>query len=267
MLRGVYVPASLEETYDVRVACLAKAARPHTVFVDRTAAWLWGVDAYRPAERVGAVPLDAFVIRGHTRVRRPGVHGGQRELSRQDWVGVRGVRVTTPLRTAVDLACGLSRYEALAAVDALIHQHGLVRDDLQRLLPRFRGRRGVVQAREIVSVCDPRSESQGESFTRLALLDDGLPYPAIQLWVLDEHGRRRYRLDHAYEEARVAVEYDGEQHHSSAADRARDARRRTWLSERGWTVVVVTKDDLAQARREVWLGKVRSALRAHLRAA
>jgi hypothetical protein len=49
-------------------------------------------------------------------------------------------------------------------------------------------------------------------------------------------------LDLGWPEYRVAVEYDGQEHHSSPSDRARDAVRRARLAELGWHVITVRRD-------------------------
>ncbi|MEV4072683.1 DUF559 domain-containing protein [Nonomuraea fuscirosea] len=43
-------------------------------------------------------------------------------------------------------------------------------------------------------------------------------------------------------EFKVAVEYDGQQHHTSAADQQRDADRREELRRHGWRVIAVRRD-------------------------
>ncbi len=263
-VRGVYVPATLPDTLGVRAMSLAKVAAPHVVVVDRTAAWLWGVSAYTLAEESGAVPIEAFSLRGRNRVRRPGVNGGARDLRPSDWVETGGVRVTTPVRTALDLACSLGRLPAVATVDALMRAQGLVREDLYAMLPRYRGRRGVIQAREVAALVDPRAESHGESFARVVVVDEGFPPPELQVWVYDERGRPIFRLDHAYEELKIAVEYDGEQHHTSPEDRKRDAGRRAWLRANGWIVIVLTKSDLAVHNRARWVEELSEARRERL---
>ena len=63
---------------------------------------------------------------------------------------------------------------------------------------------------------DGRSESSGESWTRLEINDHHLPEPTPQFWVVID-GVPTYRLDLAYPRARIAIEYDGVQHHSSPA--------------------------------------------------
>jgi very-short-patch-repair endonuclease len=89
--------------------------------------------------------------------------------------------------------------------------------------------------------------------------DFGLPEPAVQHWV-EVDGIPTYRLDHAYPLARIAVEYDGREHHSSLTDRARDERRRAWLVAHGWTVIVVRASDFAPDADDGWLYAVRDAL-------
>lgn len=258
-LRGAYLSTAVPDTLDNRARCLAKVAGRHVVVVDRTAAWIWGVDSFHLNDQSGAVPIDAFSLRGRPRVRRGGVHGGTRTLVRQDFVRVEEVHVTSPVRTALDLACGLSRYEAVAVLDALMRVQGLTRQDLLLQLPRFRGRRGVIQAREVVQLVDPRAESQGESFTRVVIIDEGFPTPDLQVWAYDEHGNPVYRLDHAYEELKIAVEYDGEEHHTSDDDRRHDEERRAWLRANGWIIIVVTKRDLAVHSRIAWIETLREA--------
>jgi hypothetical protein len=104
VLTDAYVRADVPDSLELRASAAGLVLRPHAVMVDRTAAWLWGVDTFDPAE-VGTVPpLEVFVLRGHKRVRRSEAHGGARDLHAGDIVEMDGVRVTVPLRTAVDLA-------------------------------------------------------------------------------------------------------------------------------------------------------------------
>ena len=169
------------------------------------------------------------------------------------------MKVTTPLRTAMDLGCKLSRREALAAMDALARAYGLTRADMVRLLPRYFRRRGVVQLRGLIPLVDGRSESSGESWTRLEIDDHGLPAPTPQHWV-NVDGVPTYRLDLAYPHARIAVEYDGEEFHSSPEARERDRIRRQWLRDQGWTVIVVDKTSFTDEAIRVWIGQLREAL-------
>ena len=155
--------------------------------------------------------------------------GGSRDLLECDVMEVGGVRVTTPARTAVDLACKLSARDGLAALDAFMREFGITRRDLRRLLVRYFRRRGVRQARPLVAMADARSESSGESWTRYEILTHGLPAPEPQHWI-EIDGVPTFRLDLAYARHRIAVEYDGQEFHSRDADRQHDSRRRNEFS-------------------------------------
>ncbi|CAA9348269.1 MAG: hypothetical protein AVDCRST_MAG24-1657 [uncultured Nocardioidaceae bacterium] len=259
VLLNAYVRSDVPDSVELRARCLALVCGPHAVVVDRTAAWLWGIDLREVWNDPAPPVLDVFVRRGRKRVLRPEALGGERDLADQDVCQVAGTWVTTPVRTCIDLACRLSRYEAIVALDAFMREHGLTHQQLQVELVRHRGRRGVVQARVLVPLADPRSESSGESITRLATYDAGLPPPVPQYWVLDE-GRPLYRLDLAYPREKVCIEYDGERYHSSEVQRRHDAVRRDWLRRHGWTVVVVTKDSFRGAALDGWLSQVRRTL-------
>ena len=259
LLRGVYVGAAESDSLALRIAAVAQVVAPHAVLCDRTAAWIHGCDVHDLRELDVTPPVESYVLRGRDPTDRPECGGGTRDLVPADWTVIEGVRVTTPLRTAADLGCTLSRRSGLAAMDALAREHALTRGDLVRLLPRYRRRRGVVQLRQLVGLLDPAAESQPESWMRLEIADAGLPAPVLQHWVL-AHGVPTYRLDLAWPHARVAVEYDGEAWHAGAAASERDRRRRAWLREQGWTVVVLTKESFRAGAVDAWVREVRAAL-------
>jgi Protein of unknown function (DUF559) len=259
VLQGVYLRADVELTTEAKLAAAKLVISPHAVACDRTAAWIWGVDVFEYGELDTTPPLETYVLRDHNPTHRPEVRGGVRDLMPQDWVEVGGVKVTIPLRTALDLGCKLNRRPALAAMDALMRAHGFTHTEMHRLATRFFRRRGVIQLRELIPLVDPRAESQPESWTRLELIDHGLPTPEPQYWIVIG-GVPTYRLDLAYPRAKVVVEYDGEEFHASEADREADANRREWLERNGWTVIVVTKQSFSGDALAEWIGRVRAAL-------
>ena len=261
ILRNVYVDARVPDSLDLRAQAAALVLPSHGVFVDRTAAWLHGVDILDYRELEILPPLECVVLRDRSRIERPECVGGERDLAPYDLMRVYGVRVTTPLRTALDLGCVLRRPDGLASLDRFARLHGITREHLEASLPRYRRRRGVVKLRGLVPLVDGRSESTGESRTRLAVHDAGLPPPVPQHWVL-HHGEPLFRLDLAYPKHRVAIEYDGEQWHDRTQEqRDADRARRTWLEQHGWTVIVVRKGDFSPEGLTRWLGELRDALR------
>ncbi|NUS52174.1 MAG: type IV toxin-antitoxin system AbiEi family antitoxin domain-containing protein, partial [Nocardioidaceae bacterium] len=139
VLRNVYVAAGVDDSLETRVAAASKVTSAWAVICDRTAAWLWGVDTFEFRELEILPPVESFVLRGHTRTRRLGVAGGVRDLASRDLVEIGGVTVTSPLRTALDLACTLGRRDALAALDGFMRLHGITREQMHRELRRYRG--------------------------------------------------------------------------------------------------------------------------------
>jgi hypothetical protein len=105
------------------------------------------------------------------------------------------------------------------------------------------GSRGIVQARQLIDWGDVAAESPMESRARLRVLDSGLPRPVPQFWVCDRLGNRIYRLDLAWPDYRVGLEYDGIDHLDRSRQR-RDLERRAWLSDAGWRVLYVTDVDI-----------------------
>lgn len=154
---------------------------------------------------------------------------------------VQGIRVTTPLRTVLDLGRLLRRHDALAAIDAFL-RIGVPHDQMLAEVERFKGYRGVRQVRALIPLGDRRAESVAESALRLDWYDAGLPRPELQWWVCDDDGIGIYRLDIALPEVLYAAEFDGEENHTSDEDRGYDEQRRGWCErERHWLFEVFTK--------------------------
>ncbi|WP_245750325.1 DUF559 domain-containing protein [Nocardioides terrae] len=258
--RGVYVDAALPDTTQLRVECLATVVDEHHVVRDRTAAAIHGIDVLTMAEHEVPTVVESSARNGRTRTRRPGVKGGRRTLLDRDVMRVGTVWVTTPLRTALDLGCNLRRRDAYAALNEFARLHGITAEQLLGELPRLRGRRGVRQLRELILLINPLIESPRESWVYLELIDAGIPAPQAQVWV-EKNGVKAYRLDFAYPHHRICIEYDGfDDHLADPAQKERDDKRRGWLRDQGWTVVVVRSGDFTGNRLERWLDEVREAL-------
>lgn len=220
LFRGVYAAAAVPDTIETRAAALSLVVPPSAVVVDRTAAWLHGVEVMPRDFRLDP-PLQMYQRSG-TRIRRPGVDGGRRQLQDRDLTVVRDLQVTTPLRTALDLGRSLWRYDGLGVLDQFARL-GVSIDRMTAELPRFRGQRGVVQLRNLLPLVDGRAESLAESALRLHWYDAGLPKPEVQ-WSLTRDGLEVFRLDLALPDEGFAAEFDGRAFHEDEA--AADAERR-----------------------------------------
>lgn len=259
-VRGVFVRADVPDTVEARAAAALCVTGVHTVITDRTAAWIHGVDVFDSKDRDMMPAVEMCALRQHSPTRRGGVDARTRDLLCKDIMQVAGLRLTTPLRTALDLGCMLRRREALAAMDQFARLHGVTRGELSGETARYFRRRGVVQLRALIPLVEPGAESPRESWTRLALIEAGLPTPVLQHEV-EASGSLLYRLDLAYPFHRVAIEYDGwEFHHRNEEQLLHDEERREWLAEHGWRVIVVRSGDFSGPGLDRWLGEVKRAL-------
>ena len=91
--------------------------------------------------------------------------------------------------------------------------------------------RGIRWAREALVHAEPKAESPQESRQRMRLILAGLPRPEAQYVLLKRNGLFIARLDHAYEEWKVAPEYDGEDH---ATTWRHDNERHLRIDDEGW---------------------------------
>jgi hypothetical protein len=235
LLHDAYVDALVPDTVELRCEAVALVMPPAAVISRRTAAWLHGFDAYAPSVRDEWRQVECVVPARLSRVRRRGVSGWEETLLPEDVTSVGGIRTTTPTRTAVDLARYAPRFMGLAALDDFCHR-GLT--DQMRLLAcaeRFAGGRNIAVARDLIMWVEPLTESPGESWLRLRILDAGFPRPEAQVRIVDASGRLAYRLDLGYRDRRLGLEYDGQEFHDGAADHTHDCARRERLArEFGW---------------------------------
>jgi len=177
---------------------------------------------------------------------------------------VDGRPITSPAWTAVEVARGLRRPRALATLDAALRSQTCSRGEMWCAAREQAGRRGIVAVRDLLPLADARAESPMESEARLAMIDGGLPIPELQYEIVDGNGDLR-RLDFAWPQYRVAVEYDGLDWHSDPDAMRRDRKRRAALQDIGWVVISIVFDDVRNrawdfvARIEVHLRRAQAA--------
>ncbi len=173
-----------------------------------------------------------------------------------------GIPVTTPARTALDLGCWYLMTESVAAIDDLFRATDLKVAEVETLLRRYPGRRRVHMARTAIGLADAGAQSPKETWLRLVLIRAGLPRPQTQIAVQDDLGNIIAYLDMGWEDVKVAVEYDGEQHRSDRRQYTWDIRRLEMLDRRGWIVVrVVAGDRSADIVRRIRAALARRASR------
>lgn len=244
VFRGVLVDARMPDTRELRCLALALVLPPHGVICGCSAAWAFKIDAFQPKDRFLLTP-QCMVPHGTSRSRYAGVTCIEGFLPDSDITVLNGVPITIPERTTVDLMRRLFRPSALSVADAMVRAELVAVEDLARRIGRLKGYPGIRQARDLVLLIDPRAESPGESWLRLRLVDAGFPHPHPQYEVIDHRGRVIARLDLAYPDLQLAMEYDGKAYHSHDADQKHDEERRDLLTDAyGWRIEPAGKDDI-----------------------
>ncbi|OBH31831.1 hypothetical protein A5692_16475 [Mycobacterium sp. E342] len=233
--KDVYVPRDAALTARLRAEALWLRSRRRGILAGYSASALHG------AKWIDA-SLTAAIIDTNAR-REPGVQVWEDRIEADEVCVVEGMRVTSPERTALDLASRFPRDQAVAAVDALVQATHLKLADVERLAERYRGRRGMKAARAALDLVDGGAQSPKETRLRLLLIRAGFPRPQTQIAVRNEWGWAEAYLDLGWEDIKVAVEYDGDQHRSSRYQYVKDIRRLEMLARYGWIVVRVIAED------------------------
>lgn len=235
--RGVYsVAATNDSPPDPRPLTMSRRV---VLSHASAAAWL-GVDL---CQAPGVLHVTAERSRGASRDGVPGMRLHRASLSRADVIVVRGVRVTTPLRTALDMARQDTLEAAVTGVDSLFRERLLAPSDFTAAAFATTGP-GARQVKLVAGLADPSSGSVLESLTRVLLWRHDLTPERTQFPL--EHPRTGWigYLDFAWPSLRVALECDGYEWH---ADRGRfQADRRRWsaLNRADWLSGVVTWFDV-----------------------
>lgn len=208
IVQGVYVGTHLPDTPTLRARAVA-AFLPGAVICGRTAAWIWGIGVAGTHTAAGSpLPAEFAVPSGTTVPRRVGCLGRIRNFEKGDVTRVAGVRVTTPLRTAADIARTEPLQEAVVILDAFLRGRQVTKRQLEAMADRFAGFAGVRRMIEAVRLADAGSTGAEETRLRLALAKTDVP-PAEPGWrVMSAFGRVLHRFSLAWPDLRLAVDVE-----------------------------------------------------------
>ncbi len=248
----VYVPRGAELTAKQRARAAWLWSGGRAVVAGQSAAALLGakwVDPLKPAELVSANRRPPPLIVVYSDALLP-----------DEVTNVEGIAVTNAARTAFDIGRRTGRLLAVQRLDALANATDLKTADVDAVIARHKGARGIRRLRRILWLVDGGSESPRESRTRLVLIGAGLPKPETQIRVCNEYGDFVGRVDMGWREWLVAVEYDGSQHWTDPEQRRRDIERLAELADCGWIIVRVSNDMLVHLQGTL-VSRVVAALR------
>ncbi len=165
----VYVSREIDLTATMRAEAAWLWSRRSGVIAGRSAAALHGakwVDSRLPAEI-------------HCSNRRPpaGIRTWSGAVADDETTIVTGIAVTTPARTALDIASRYPLDAAVAAIDALARRTRLKMADVDLIAERYKGRRGIRRARKALDLVDPGAESPTGDMVATAPHPGRLPAP------------------------------------------------------------------------------------------
>lgn len=298
LLRGVYVDASTDPTALV----MAKAAGVHSrglgVLGGRSAAAALGTryldqrrrrhpddrrptpqrSRYREHDRTRFEYFDPeppVLIRPRSAsMRSPrGLVTAGLDLPGDEVVLARGMRVTSPARTAFDIgrwpASALPGWapdsdrdfeRRLILLDALCNATKLTVPEIRAVADRHPRAGGLSRLRELLPHVDGKAESPPETRLRLLITGHGLPRPDAQVPVSNEYGVQIAHVDLGWPQWCVGAEYDGDWHWEDEVQRPIDIARYADYESAGWDVLRVEKS-LLNKTPAVIIGELEARLR------
>ncbi len=254
--RGVYAaqPDSRQQLHRLKLRAALPKLEPTTYFAHASAAVIHRLPLL--AKRLEEI----VVVRtggGHGSI-NPTLHARRGRVEQHEVTTVDGLPVTTLVRTIADLVRILPFPEAVMVADAVLAKGVSV----PGLLAATAKGRGCRMARRALLFADGRSESPGESLSRVRMDAAGVPAPELQLEIRDERGAFLARVDFGWEELGIVGEFDGAVKYGrllkpgqSVADVVEAEKlREQVLIEQGWIVIRWTW-------KELWDGSFERRLR------
>jgi very-short-patch-repair endonuclease len=232
----VFTVAGTARSWHQRLAIAVLEVRHGAVVTRRSAAALWELPGFRPGTP-------------EVLVKRSGDHRCRSgDLSETSWLPSHhvtardGIPVVTLPRLCFELAATEKRGRVERAVDNA-QLLGMSIESLAEVVGTLgkRGRPGTTATREIVEArgegyVPPASEL--EALGLQVLREGGLPEPVRQLDVGGEHWIGR--VDAAYPDARLVIEFDGRRHWQVLLEAQADRKRDAELVAAGWRVLRIT---------------------------
>jgi len=196
-------------------------------------------------------------ICGRSRHFHPGIRVHRStQLGPEDVTRHRGIPVTTPARTLLDLASVAGPRALRRAVRRAQALHAVNIRQLSEIVTRSPGRRGVARLAQVVASGPALTRSELEDIVFDLFARGGLAPPEVNTPLV--LGGRRVIPDFRWPAQRLVIEADGARWHAGSLAREDDAERQAILEAHGERVLRVTWSQ-AVADPEQTLARVRAA--------
>ena len=178
-------------------------------------------------------------------------------LDRADRAAIDGIRVTTPVRTLIDMAGRLDDHRLFTVLEDLLRRNLVSSERLAARLGALRcsGRPGGGRLEELLVARGGGRplESALETLVWPLILRAQVPLPVRQHWLVVNGDR--FRLDFAWPHDKVALECDGYAFHGGRSLWNNAEARLAEFAAVGWRVLPVTWDAASRQPERVirWL--------------
>lgn len=210
--RGMYVPADIYQACDdagkhlLHARAALKAQKGRVALTGASAAALYGFVPYQQdLSVVHIVRLD----RGASRRKALTNHHIVLKDIDADLAEYHGILAVSPARAVWEVACRSSMEAGVVTADSALRLMPALAESIDELQERFAYFPGSRQGRLTMSFADGRSDSPGESVTRVQFHRYGIRIPDLQHDVIDDRGVLIGTSDFYWDECRHLGEFDG----------------------------------------------------------
>jgi hypothetical protein len=242
-LRDVWRLSWAESTWMQKVWCASLRGGSEALISHQSAAWLWELDGVRLETVDLSAPYRLESSAAWFAPHRVALIPRQMRRTR------RGIALTSPSRTLVDLAGVLERGALQQLMEQAFRRKIVSAAELRRVLQlvpaRGKAGTGTVASMLEAGIWHEEAQSELERQAMRLFREFGLPRPEREFPVIEQN-RRLAVVDFAWPRAKVIVEAEGFQFHSGRQAWESDIARYNSLALRGWTVLRLTRDHLRE---------------------
>ena len=209
--RGAYTyaqlwePLSTNERYGLLCRAAVRQANTGVLLSHVSSANEWGA----PLWDVDLSEVHLTRLDGKTGRREAGVCQHRGKLLDGDVAQRSGVQVVSATRAALELTTILDIEHALVEIDWLLHHHMTTPEALRERYVHMERWPDTLRTDLVLRLVDARSESVGETRMRYLCWAQHLPAPIPNYPIRDRSGRVVHRVDLAWPELGLFLEFDG----------------------------------------------------------